>query len=115
MFELFEKEISEIIYKDPYKYCIMGIHYTPDKNNIYTIFVRGDIINKDDSMKKESEIDGCRISLLSANYIDLGDNIILTDDEKKLFNKIMHDNWKTLDLIKTDDITLNECPNYLEL
>lgn len=114
MFEFIETEISEIIHKDPYKYCIMGIHKSSD-NNIYTIFVRNDIITEDGYIKDSSEYEACRISLLKPEYVLENYNTIpsLEFQEKELFNDYMKNNW---DYIKSmSDYELGECPNYLNL
>ena len=115
MFNKVEKEVSEIIYKDPYKCCIMCIHLTPDKNDIYTIFIRGDIIAEDSYIKDQTEYDACRISLTKSEYIDLGYNIELTQDEKIRFNEIMHSSWDIVNQLKDDNIKLGECPDYTNL
>lgn len=107
-----ENEMSEILFKEPYEYCVMGIHKYNDK--IYTIFVNNDIITKNGYIKSESEYEGCRISLLYPEYIEINEDCYkLNQSQLRQFNINMHKYW---DYIKSiSDYNLGECPDYNKL
>ena len=109
MFNDIEKEISEIICKDPYKFCIMGFHKYND--DIYTIFVRDDIVTRDHYIKDSKDYNACRISLLYPRYVDLGYNITLTKDELNGFIKAINDNWEYVKAMTG----LETIPDYTQL